>query len=90
MNKGEAIRQAYLLAWMEQTQCERRLSEIGMEQRRLEQRLETAKEIRVSLKDGACRECLGNGWVRIQHAQDDIKTEKCELCHGTGLPGEGR
>ena len=35
-------------------------------------------------RSGACGECRGFGRIRIQYAQDDIKSEHCEKCGGTG------
>lgn len=33
---------------------------------------------------GACNRCEGFGKVTVQYAQDDIKTETCDRCGGSG------
>lgn len=82
------LRAAYLLAANNLAQLEYRRSELRMELTGLEKRITETKEIKESFINCACTSCLGHGYIRHQYAQDDIKTEKCDVCHGTGLPKE--
>jgi hypothetical protein len=90
MNSPIALRQAYLMAAEEVLRIERRLSDLNMEQTALNKRLEIAKNIKSELAHATCHHCLGNGWVRVQYDQDDIKSERCDACEGSGLPKESR
>ena len=43
-----------------------------------------AAQLLTEARRGACGGCRGFGRVRIQYAQDDIKSERCDRCGGTG------
>lgn len=88
MHNPAMLRQAYLLASQEVSRISRRMSEIDMERRELERRLEPAQNIKNGLASAACSSCLGQGYIRHFYAQDDVKSEKCEVCGGDGLPKE--
>lgn len=70
------------------TQNERAKSETQMALRSIEARIERYKLIRDATKHVVCPGCRGYGNVQVWNAQDDVKSEKCHQCKGTGLREE--
>lgn len=81
-----SMREAYLLAVGQLAMIDRKLTDLRIEQRNLEERAEKCRVIRDGFKDAACSACDGYGYIRVFYAQDDVKAEMCEQCKGTGLP----
>lgn len=88
MNRAEVLRSAYLIARNQRSLSESAWSAARMEVDRHEKNVAHYTEVEKGLKDCVCSECLGYGYIRVQHDQDDIKSEQCDRCKGTGLPKE--
>lgn len=83
---AEVFRLAFLSASSELGRIGRRQSELRMELRSLEERAVVCTKIKDGLALRICGSCQGHGHVQVWHAQDDVKSETCKACGGSGLP----
>lgn len=70
------------------SQKQQRLHELRYEVKQLEIQEAAYREIEQELREGICDSCGGQGYIRMQYAQDDIKTEPCTRCQATGIRSE--
>lgn len=86
MTRSEVLKNAYVLARNQRATAHRELGDAEMEVRRHRKNLDHYKDIEDGLKEFVCQGCMGYGYVQVTYDQDDVKSEKCKSCAGTGLP----
>ncbi len=64
---------------------DKEVSELNMKIKSLSEKRNILIQIREGSKESICNNCNGYGYVNHWYDQDDVKSETCETCKGSGL-----
>jgi len=83
----ETLREFYLMTEKELNLAISYLYDLKLKQEHCEERIKKYKRWILESQDVICKSCIGKGKINHIYAQDDIKPQTCETCHGSGLNG---
>lgn len=81
------LRELFLFAENELRLATSYLYDLKFKQKNCEENIQKYKRWISESNEVICKSCIGKGKINHVYAQDDIKSETCETCHGSGLNG---